>query len=252
MTETKPIRFLPKGATIDVGPGEAAVDSLKARFHRFAETVAPADASAPQTSAVAVLGELSSVADDLDLQYGPDGDIPLDDIAEVTNAGLTASAELEGWVFQRSGAEALARLDNLTLGLALWAMRHNILIGVAEPLVNALARRANDATSKQDTAAVYAMTQGVIEYLRPQLASDLERSNPERPWRLLNVNFAIASIRTTDTALMRFAFDQLNAALPDERAGFYAEALAVADRSGLPADTRDFIAEECRRWSAVH
>jgi hypothetical protein len=51
---------------------------------------------------------------------------------------------------------------------------------------------------------------------------------------------------------MRFAFEQLNAALPFERASFYAEALSVADRSGIAEEVRQLIAEECRRWSSVH
>ena len=252
MTEMKPIRFLAKGTTLDTGHEGAAQEILGAQFLRLTQAISPGMASLSQQRALTVLQELSAMADDLDQQYGPDGNLALDDIEEVTNAGLTASAELEGWVNQTAGDTSLMLLDNLTLGLTLWAMRHHVNIAVSEPIVNALARRVNLATSKQETAAVFAMTQGTIEHLRPQLERDLERSNPERPWRLLNVNFAIASIRTGDTALMRFAFDQFNLALPDECAGFYAEALSVADRSGLPADTRTFIADECRRWTAVH
>src|SRR5258706_68768 len=109
---------------------------------------------------------------------------------------------------------------------------------------------ANDAIAL--TAAAYALMQGFIAHLAPQLDADLERSNPERPWRLLNLNFAITAIRTGDAALMRFAFDTLNNHLPDERAGFYEEACALASQPGFLPETRALIEAEHARWSRVH
>ncbi len=252
MTESKPIRFHAKGVAVQDVATDALAEPLHGAYARFAAAIDPAAGSARHQSAISILSEFANLADAMDQQYGPDAPLPIADLDEVTIAGLTASAELEGWVSQSAGAEALADLDRLTLGMSLWAMRHGIELNVAEPVVNALARRSNSATSKQEAAAAFAMTQGVIESLRPTFGSDLERSNPERPWRLLNVNFAICAIRTADPALMRFAFDQLNVALPDECAGFYTEALTIADQAGLPRDIRDFIADECRRWAAVH
>jgi hypothetical protein len=59
--------------------------------------------------------------------------------------------------------------------------------------------------------------QGLIAHVAPTLGADLERSDPERPWRVLHANLAITAIRTEDAALMAFAFDALDRALPDER-----------------------------------
>ena len=121
-----------------------------------------------------------------------------------------------------------------------------------EPVVNALAAQANRATTRQDAAAVYALMQGFVQHFAPQLQADLERSNPERPWRLLNLNFAIASIRTGDAAMMRFAFDTLNMHLPEECAGFYEEASALAAQPGFPLETRGIIEAECAKWAKSH
>ena len=117
-------------------------------------------------------------------------------------------------------------------------------------IVNALAARSNAATTRQETAAVYALMQGFIQHLLPQLGADLERSNPERPWRLLNLNFAITAIRTGDATMMRYAFNELNLHLPDECAGFYQEALALASRPGFPNETRQLIEVEYLRWAS--
>lgn len=163
----------------------------------------------------------------LDRQYGGSARLELEDVDE-----LVASIHTQ-----------LARLDDsdLTLAVALWAIRHEVPITVVEPVVNALAQRANAAKSKQELAAVFGLMQGVIGHVRDRLRADLERSNPERPWRLLHANFAITAIRTEDPAMMDFAFDALDGALPDERANFYAEALALALSPRIPATVRERI-----------
>ncbi len=120
-----------------------------------------------------------------------------------------------------------------SIAVALWAIRHGVAITAVEPVANALAVRSNAAASRAELSAVAGLMRGVIEHVRERLAPDLERSNPERPWRLLHANLAITAIRTEDPRLMELAFDALDAALPGERANFYAEALALALAPGI-------------------
>ena len=108
-------------------------------------------------------------------------------------------------------------------------------------MVNALAERSNQASSKQELAAVVAIMQAAIENLRPHLGADLERSNPERPWRILHANLAITAIRTEEPALMDAAFDALEKALPDEASSFFAEAHALALGPGISPVVRERI-----------
>jgi hypothetical protein len=125
-------------------------------------------------------------------------------------------------------------------------------ISPVEPVVNALAHRANAARTKQELAAVFALTQGILAHVVPQLSADLERSNPERPWRILHANLAITAIRTEDAAMMDHAFDALDAALPDDRAGFYSEALALALSPGVSPAVRERIEARHLKWTAAH
>jgi len=159
--------------------------------------------------------------ENLDRQCGGMGRIPLEDVE-----GLVAGIVAE-----------LATFDDpdLVVGVALWALRHQVELTQVEPVVNALAQRANRAAGKQELAAVFGLMQGFIAHVAPRLRADLERSNPERPWRILHVNFA---------------FDALDAALPDERAGFYSEALAVALAPGIDRGVREKIARRHTQWAA--
>ena len=174
----------------------------------------------------------------LDRQYGGAGRLPVEDAGELLAATLTELAHLEQAA--RRGGDVRSVAD-LTLGVALWALRHDLAIDPVEPVANALAIRSNAARTKQELAAVFGLMQGVIANVAPRLCADLERSNPERAWRVLHVNFAITAIRTEDAALLRHAFDALDRALPDEAPGFYAEALALALAPGVAPHVRQHI-----------
>ena len=175
----------------------------------------------------------------LDRQYGGSGRLPVEDADELLAATLTELAYLQQ-AASRGAGDAVAIAD-LTLAVALWGLRHEVEIAPPEPVANALALRSNAARNRQELAAVFGLMQGVIDNVRPRLAADLERSNPERAWRVLHVNLAITAIRTEDAGMMAFAFDALDTALPHEAAGFYSEALALALAPGIAPQVRQHI-----------
>ncbi len=229
MAEIKPIHFSNRSASNNL---EGLLSVAEAMRQQFA-AVSQADRS---TSAIEILVAFAALCDRLDNEYGESGPLALAGIEEALNEALRSCAELQAEADALKSAGAADAADAVCIGIALWAMRHDQPIRVAEPLVNALGRRANAGTTRQDMAAVYALMQGAVAHLHATLGADLERSNPERPWRILNLNFAITAIRTGDGAMIDHAFAQLNAALPDEATGFYEDALRLAVASGVPAD----------------
>lgn len=210
---------------------------------RRCEALAPFHLGAHGT-VVKQLGTLES----LDRQYGGSRSIELEGVTDIVAA---LHAQLAHWDAEAARRKLLAHeeIAAIAIGIALWAIRHGIEVTVIEPVANALAWRSNHARSKQELAAIYGLMQGVIAHVSPRLSPDLERSNPQRPWRMLHVNFAITAIRTEDVALMDYAFDALESALPDERAGFYAEALALALAPGIDPAVRSCIETRHARWS---
>lgn len=257
--EIKPIRMT-INASLDAK--DDALASLDVRFRSVADAVqtayrqryagAIAGAASDVIALLAVVGDFLAVMSRLDGQYGADAELPIEDATEACDEALRALAELESSLIRFDLTGQLVHLQAVEIGVGYWAMRHGLTVYAVEPIVNALAAQSNAATSTQETAAVYAMMQGFISHFSPLLKADLERSNPQRPWRLLNLNFAITAIRTGDDALMLYAFDTLNSHLPDERAGFYAEAHAIASQPGFPVGSRGLIAAEFTRWTRVH
>ena len=171
----------------------------------------------------------------IDRRHGGSGALSLEDAPSLADAAIEEAHRL---------AE-----DDLVIGIALWAMRHEVSLRSIDPVVNALARQSNGARSPEALAAVFGLMQGFIAHVAPALSADLERSNPERAWRVLHANFAITAIRSEDPVLMAHAFDALDQALPDERAGFYAEAMALALAPRIAPAVRDAIAARHQRWT---
>lgn len=234
MTIVQPIRFGDEG--------QAATRELLRRFEHLARR-RPELATRP-------LQRHFRTLEAIDRQYGGLSPLPLEDVPELVAALLTDLAHLEQDARRTDLHEDLEDVAHLTIGVALWAMRHQATVPVVEPVANALAIRSNRAVGKEELAAVYGLMQGLIDHVGPGLAPDLERSNPERPWRILHANLAITAIRTEDAAMMDYAFDALDRALPDERAGFYSQALALALAPGIAPSVRERIEARHLKWTS--
>lgn len=218
--------------------GQRATAELVRRF----ESLAPLQLAAYRTTH----GHLHTLQS-LDKQYGGMAALQLEDLARLVGGIHTQLAHWEAEAARRrlAAAETIAEV---TIGVALWAIRHGVALDVVEPVVNALAWRSNHAQAKAELAALYALMRGVIAHVAPRLEADLERSDPQRPWRLLHANLAITAIRTEDADAIDAAFDMLDAALPDERASFYAEARALALSPGIAPAVRERIEARCAKW----
>lgn len=223
--------------------GQAATRDLLQQFEGLAKRISQVDSPVMER----LRSELRSL-EGIDRQYSGSGPLPLEDAEALAAATLTDCARLEHDCRHEGEAVALA-IARLTAAVALWAVRHDVALTVAEPVTNALAHLSNGARSKAELSAVFGVMQGVIDNVRPALQADLERSNPQRPWRLLHVNLAITAVRSEDSRLMELAFDALDAALPDERAAFYAEALSLALAPKVASTVRNAIERRHERWS---
>ena len=225
MTEQR-IHFFP------ADEGQAASREMVRRY----ETVAASRAPGRDPVEAEELRRNLAALEGLDHQYGGAAPIRLEGTETLVASILAPIARL-------GDAE-------LVIAVALWALRHRVEITAAEPVVNALAERSNRARDRRELAAVFSLMQAVIDNVRDRLGADLERSDPQRPWRVLHANLAITAIRSEDPALLDAAFDALDAALPDERATFYAEALALTLAPGIAKAVRDRVEERHRRWAA--
>lgn len=250
MIEIKPIE-----AAIAAGIAEPAQQALSGRFaplaHRVTEAHRPrGGTSAELQQVIDALAEFLETLDQLDREYGDSGEIPLDDVGDLVDYCIRCLAEFANWLDRLELPALKPRLDQVVLGVALWAIRHQCEIATPQPAINALARTANEAGDRRELAAIFALMQGLIGALPQSIRDDREKSDPLRPWRVLALNFAIVAVRTQDAAMMRYAFAHLEGALPDECAGFFTEALARATSGDYSPEVRACLQDKVQEWTA--
>ena len=233
----QPIRF-----------GDEGQVATRAMVERYGALAAALGACADAHSVDSARSALAAL-EALDRRFGGEAAIALPEAEALVASLSTDLASLEAAAKRAGEGASAAQLADLVLAVALWAIRHAVPIAVVEPAANVLAERSNAASGKPELAAVFGLMQGVIAHVHPRLAADPERSDPQRPWRILHANLAITAIRTEDPQRMALAFDALDAALPDERAGFYSEALALALSPRIAPAVREAIEARHRKWA---
>ena len=152
--------------------------------------------------------------------------------------GLGLMNELNDWAVNLQCDEAQRIFTGLCIPVALWCARQHMALTQLEPVVNALSRLAN---STQDTHLLGEISDAVdviIDGVAPQIKQDLDKSNPGRPWRVLNLNHGIVATRSHDPKRMEAVFEQLIYRLPEDAGEFFREGMQQMDRIGYPEHVR--------------
>ncbi len=135
------------------------------------------------------------------------------------------------------------------LAAARWVMERGGRLQTLEPVVDALAARANRLRDPAELGRIADFMERVIAACAQSVRADLEVANPGRPWRLLHINRAIAATRSLDPERMERAFEALTAALPHDAPEFFHEAMREMDRVGYPKHVRERVAHYHARWT---
>ena len=145
---------------------------------------------------------------------------------------LAACARQVGLDREGVAAEALA------VPLGLLVARAGGELSALQPVVDALAALANGLSDPAELAQLFGLMGEIVNAVSPAVAQDPDRSNPQRPWRILLLNRAIVATRSHRPALMAAAFDAVVEHLPEEAARFFEEGMAQMDALDYPPHVR--------------
>lgn len=198
------------------------------------------------------IGQLLDVLERLDEQYGESGAILSDDPSQLGDYAIGFLSDLGVWADRLNHRELRVDLDKVALGVAHWIVRHDGEIRTLEPVVNALAASANQTHEPAMLEILNRMMSEVIDHASPAIKSDLEKSDPARPWRILNFNYAIVATRTQKRELMEKAFDTLTRNLPEDAATFFEEGLKQAEKDVYGAEVKALMQEYFNKWTTRH
>ncbi|MFN7088058.1 MAG: hypothetical protein ACK4N4_15725 [Burkholderiales bacterium] len=192
---------------------------------------------------------IAAITQCLDIVAGDDGSagvLPAEDIGEIGTHALECVSDLALWAYQLGLEAERAEIENLALDFGLWIARNGGVIAVIEPVVNALARRANSSASAAALTELAGIARELVDHADPASAASGE------PWHILNFNLAIIATRTQKPELMHAAYDLLERNLPRECAAFYEEGLRQAGKEVYGPQVREIMRERFTKWTTRH
>lgn len=198
------------------------------------------------------LGEAVSqfllVFDKLDREHGEDEPILLDDVDQLGDHAIGFLMDMAFWAERLRLPKSKMDMEKTALGVAHWLIRHDGELHTLEPLVNSLAASAN-LTQEPATLKALAQVMGdTIEHAASNIKADLEKSDPARPWRILNLNYAIVATRTQDIHLMHRSFDTLSRYLPEDCTAFFEQGMQQVQKDSFSLPVRELMQDYFNRW----
>ncbi len=181
-------------------------------------------------------------------------DLPADPdhITKFGEQGLNLCNSALRWAQQLGQNDIIDGLHEMTVVFALWLVQHGGEIQTLESIVDGLAKFANNTANPEELENLYKVMDAILNAVTPTIQSDLEKTNPGRPWRILNLNRAIVATRTHQPALMEQAFDTFVKALPEEAPRFFSEGMAQMDLLNYPPHVRTVMDKYYQQWSVEH
>jgi hypothetical protein len=174
-----------------------------------------------------------------------------DELAEFAAHGLDL---LDRLAYQLLVLEVMEHREDMALvfaSIGIWLARRGAVLDNLEGIADGFGRITNGLNDQSELAEICRLMEEVAEAASDQVQMDGDRSNPYRPWRVLNLNAGIAATRSLDPQLMEHTFDNLGHRLPEDMPGFFADGRRQMLVQDVPDDVRDVINRYADRWPAA-
>lgn len=173
-----------------------------------------------------------------------------DDMKEFGSYGLDLLDRLD---FLVRKLEIMDQRDNVSHAfpsLAVWLARHDAIIENLQGTADGFALIVNGLTERQDLAEMCQIMEEVIEAASDKLQMDDDRSNPLRPWRIINLNSGIAATRSLDPELMEQTYEKLGRRLPYDMQGFLADGKMQMMAQNVPEAVSEVMNRYAEKWTS--
>lgn len=143
----------------------------------------------------------------------------------MANIGLQLIHTLSHWAIHLQLEKSVGDLEKLTLCVALWCARQQCQLSTLIPLVDAVSDYANRQSESETMSELTSVVGEIIDAIEPAIKADREKSDPHRPWRLLNINYGIIATRSLEPAIMEQAYENIIQRFPEDAAEFFREGM---------------------------
>jgi hypothetical protein len=179
----------------------------------------------------------------LDMLYAHEmqnGKLSSDELGELGNYGLNM---LESLTLDTESIhyENHIHFETLSFPLALWLARNGAELEVLDPVVNTLARLANQLSQPEELETLFSQSSEIAEALSVSLTQDLEQSMPGAAWSVFLINRGIIATRSLNLECIAVAYDAIIEYLPEISHGFFAEGMEQMELLDYPSHVRSLV-----------
>lgn len=239
-----------KGPAVSLADAERryknAVEAIIEAYRAI--TPPPVDQVTPQQLDAAIVQFLTASRElgDRDDENGP---VNPEEISRLGDYGITLLMDLYMWARRLGLHDVEPDFDTIVLAFADWTARNSGELRTLEPLVDALANLANRTRDIDNLERLTHFTTRIVHAAAPLARTRQGQTAPNRPWRLLNLNWGIVATRTHNVVLMEKVFDELVCNLPSEAHDFFAEGMQQMEAVNYPFSVRALMTRYFDRWT---
>ncbi len=214
------------------GPGTSSPPLLNEAFQRLYDAMQRTEVSLNQDTAISVGSQASA-----------------EDVTEMGEYALELFDQSLHWANHLDLPVVFKTLQLFTVAMARWIARHGGELLHLEPIVDSLARAANEIHEPAELLMLYHAMGEIIDATAATIQQDLDKSSPGRPWRILHMNRAIVATRTYQPDIMEEAFTIMIKHLPEDAPGFFTQGMEQMDLLNYPSHVREVMDRYYRKWS---
>lgn len=166
--------------------------------------------------------------------------------AEITAAGaqgLSLTEQLIERLRENNLMSHKQEVENVAMFLANWVIKHKGELVNIRPVVDGLADIANAVEDKVSLLQLNTFMGQVAHACSNDIQHDLQNSDPNRPWLILNLDRGIVATRTLDVEIMRAVFDELVKAIPLAAPEFFRQGMDEMLEQDYPEPVREVMEE---------
>ncbi|MGD8556824.1 MAG: hypothetical protein PVJ14_05700 [Chromatiales bacterium] len=199
---------------------------------------------------VALASALSDFYQISSIMENGNGEMDSDQISEFADYGLDL---LDRLAYQLRLMEIMHQRDRMACiyaSLAVWLVRREAVLDNLEGIADGFAWIVNGLKETSDLGEMCQLMEEVAKAASEKKQMDEDRSNPWRPWRVLNLNAGIAATRSRDPQLMERVFENLGRRLPYDMPGFLADGKRQMMTQNVPEAVREVMNRYAEKWPA--
>ena len=238
----------------------ALPDTLKSNFIQASTIIEQAygdqelskDTDATPAQLIEAIKQFFVIYEKMGDKVGENSQFSKENISQIGEQTIHCLIELGELAEQVNLPKERALMEETAFSVAHWVIRHKGEIRSLDVIVNILAAKANRTNDKTILTSLFHVMNDVLEHASPEIKSDPDKSNPGRPWRMLNFNFAIVATRTKNRELMIKAFDILGLNMPEDCPQFFEEGLIQSEKTEYGPEIKAIMTDYFKKWATLH